>query len=77
MDDNLVMFSSVTKAMRARQLLVNYNIFSSIVRTPLNIKVKSKSCGYSLYVPRNIDNALEILRNGQIAVIGTAFVGKK
>lgn len=72
MENNLIMFGSVTLAMKSRNLLTKYNIKSGLVRTPIHLN--QKSCGYSLYVPGNFEKALKIIRSNGIAVNGTAAV---
>lgn len=72
MENNLIMFGSVTLAMKSRNLLLKNNIKSGLVRTPIHLN--KKSCGYSLYVPGNFEKALQIIRSNGIAVHGTAAV---
>ena len=73
MENNLILFNSVTTAMRAREILKKYGVFGKIVRTPLGIN--KKSCEYSLYVNKNFARALQILSENSIGYIGTASVG--
>lgn len=75
MENNLILFSSVTAAMRAREILKKYGVFGRIVRTPIGIN--NKSCGYSVFVNDNFARALEILSGNGIGYIGTAAVGAK
>lgn len=72
MENNLIMFGSVTLAMKSRNLLLKNNIKSGLVRTPIHLN--KKSCGYSLYVPENFEKALKIIRSNGITVNGTAAV---
>ena len=72
MENNLIMFGSVTLAMKSRNLLLKTNIKSGLVRTPIHLN--KKSCGYSLYVPGNFEKALKIIRSNGITVNGTAAV---
>lgn len=72
MENNLIMFGSVTLAMKSRNLLLKNNIKSGLVRTPIHLN--KKSCGYSLYVPGNFAKALKIIRSNGITVNGTAAV---
>lgn len=72
MENNLIMFGSVTLAMKSRNLLLKYNIKSGLVRTPIHLN--QKSCGYSLYVPKDFEKALAIIRSNGIVVNGTAAV---
>ena len=71
MENNLIIFGSVTLAMKSRNLLLKNNIKSGLVRTPIHL---NRKCGYSLYVPGNFERALEIIRSNGIAVKGTAAV---
>ncbi len=64
----LIMVSSVTYAMKGRELLRDYGIKSSIERTPRTSL--HQSCGYSLYVPQRTDEAENILRENGIKVLG-------
>ncbi len=70
MEKELIMFPSITYAIKARDTLKKYNIMSMVERTPMDLKVTS--CGYSLYVPNNIDEAMNILREHNIKFIGKA-----
>ena len=72
MENNLIMFGSVTLAMKSRNLLLKNSIKSGLVRTPIHLN--KKSCGYSLYVPGNFEKALKIIRSNGITVNGTAAV---
>ncbi len=72
MDKNLIMFGSVTLAMKCRELLRNNGIISKLVRTPL--KLRQKSCGYSLFVPADFEFAMEIIGRYKIPILGTAAV---
>ena len=72
MENNLIMFGSVTLAMKSRNLRLKNNIKSGLVRTPIHLN--KKSCGYSLYVPGNFEKALKIIRSNGITVNGTAAV---
>ncbi len=66
---NLIMMTSITNAMKAKDVLLKKRIRSEIVRTP---KRKAKSgCGYSLYVPTNFAKAVSILRASGIRIMGT------
>ena len=72
MENNLIMFYSVTLAIRARDLLAKNKISSRIIRTPVNLR--KRSCGYSLYVNNNFGKAVELISRNGIAYIGTAAV---
>lgn len=70
MDRPLIMLSSVTHAMRAKQLLVKNGIVADIVRTPKT--PQNRSCGYSVFVPRRTDEAEEILKRNGFKILGRA-----
>ena len=58
----LIMVSSITYAMKARDLLINNGIAPKIER--------NGGCGYSLYVPKRIDEAENLLRTHGIKIVG-------
>lgn len=66
----LIMVSSVTYAIKGRELLSDYGIKASVERTPR--KSSKQGCGYSLYVPHKTDEAENILRENGIKVLGRA-----
>ncbi len=68
MDKPLIALTSITHAMKGKSLLLGYGIFSEIKRTPKGRGVKS--CGYSLYVPQRTDEALALLEENGIVVLG-------
>lgn len=70
MEKQLIMFPSITYAIKARDTLKKYNIMSMVQRTPMDLKVTS--CGYSLYLQDNIDEAINILNKHNIKFIGKA-----
>lgn len=72
MENNLIMFSSVTLAIRSRDLLRENGIDARMVRTPSGLR--KRSCGYSLLVVNEFSKALNILGSNGIAVLGTAAV---
>lgn len=72
MENNLIMFSSVTLAMRSRDILKKHNIFSNVIRTPAHLR--NKSCGYSLVIKGDFDYAMDIIGNHRIPILGTAAV---
>lgn len=69
MDKELVMLSSITYAIKGRDILSKFGIKSFVERTPKN--AKTVSCGYSLYVPENIEKAILILKENGLNVLGT------
>lgn len=72
MEDNLIMFGSVTLAMKSRDVLSRRGMQSRLMRTP--VQLKTNSCGYSLFVPYEFDKALQIIGSSGITVLGTAAV---
>ena len=68
MEKPLIMVSSVTYAMKGKQILNNAGIRCEIERTQKR-DVKN-GCGYSLYVPQNADEAEKILKENNIKIIG-------
>ena len=75
MKNNLILFSSVTHAIRSRDLLNKYGFNARMIRTPANLR--EYSCGYSLLVMYDFDKAVNIIRNNGIAVLRTAAVDFK
>lgn len=73
MGKQLIMVTSITYAMKGKSILSNYAIAADIERTPKT--GGEKSCGYSLYVPRKIDEAIEILQNEGIKILGVMDKG--
>ncbi len=70
--DNLIKLSSVTQAMKARDILRKHGISSKIHRIPA---VKGKgACSYGLLINNKLDKAVEILRNNNIKVTGRADI---
>ena len=63
----LFILSSITYAMKGRDLLNSKGIKSEIKRAPKN-KVLS-GCGYGLLVHERVDEAAEILEESQIKVL--------
>ncbi len=68
--DNLIIFGSMTPALRARDILKKAGIHSRLVRTPS--KPGKKNCGYSLAVDSNIDKAVSLIKEKRIPFSGTA-----
>lgn len=74
MEAAVIIVSSVTYAMRSRELLAAYGIQAYVERVA---RTPSTGCGYGVYVPRNTDRAETILRSGGIRVLGRAVHGKR
>ena len=71
MENKLIMFPTITSAIKARDILNKYNILSFLERTPMNLKVTS--CGYSLNVQgENIEKALSVLQKHNVKHLGTS-----
>lgn len=64
----LILVSSITYAMKGKDLLMNHGISSYLQRIP-RAQLQG-GCGYGLYVPRNMDRAESILREAGIKVLG-------
>lgn len=63
----LIMVSSVTYAMKAKELLLHYGIQGYVERIP---KTEKTGCGYGIYVPHDADAAEKILRDNKIRILG-------
>lgn len=71
MENKLIMFPTITLAIKARGILSENSIISILERTPMNLKVTS--CGYSLYVQgKDAEKALTVLKNHNIKHLGLA-----
>ncbi len=75
MDQPLIMMSSITYAMRGKELLKGYGIKAEIERTPKNSS--RQGCGYSLYVPVRTEEAERLLRENGIRISGRSERGMK
>ncbi len=75
MEKPLFIMSSVTNAMRGRELLRKFGIPSEIERTPKNSM--RQGCGYSLYVKNRADEAERLLAENGIKVLGRAEGSRK
>ena len=70
MGKTLIMVSSITFAIKGRDLLRNNGIKASIDRTP-NTQDRV-GCGYSINVTENAEYAEELLKKAGIRILGTA-----
>ena len=68
MNKNILILSSQTQAFRGRELLKNKGIASKVISTHANIN--STSCGFSLLVPYKVEEAIKILKQNKILVLG-------
>ena len=64
----MLMVSSITYAMKGRDLLFQHGIKSYVERTPHSNE--NAGCGYSIYVPNRTDEAEAILTRAGIRVLG-------
>lgn len=62
----LLVVSSVTYAMKAKDLLFRQGIRSYVERIP---KTESNGCGYGVYVPQDSDRAARILQENNIRIL--------
>ena len=62
----LIVVSSVTYAMKGRDLLFRHGIRGYVERIP---KTGDTGCGYGIYVPQGADAAEHILRENRIRVL--------
>lgn len=69
--DNLVKLSSVTEAMRAKDILKQNGILSKVTRIPSSRG--RGNCSYGLKISNNLNKAVSILRDYDIKVSGRAL----
>ena len=69
--DNLIKLSSVTQALRARDILRKNGIQSQVARIPAYNG--RNNCGYGLKISKNVKEAVKILRENNIKVNGRAL----
>lgn len=67
METNVLLVSSVTYAMKARDLLLRSGLRAFIQRVP---RTEQTGCGYALYVPQYPDVAERILKEHGIRILG-------
>ena len=72
MNNNLILFPSMTAVLKAREVLRRRGINSRVIRTPANLR--RRSCGYSLRVKRGFDEAVSLIKNENIKTVGIAAV---
>lgn len=63
----VIQVSSVTYAMKSRELLFRYGIKAYVERSTRSSRA---GCGYSLYVPERTDEAEQILHKANIRILG-------
>ena len=69
--DNLIRLSSMTLAMRARDILKKHGIKSKVTR--IQPSRGRGSCSYGLKIDNRLYEAVDILRNNNIKVSGRAL----
>lgn len=69
----LIVVSSVTYAMKGRELLSRRGFRVFVERIP---KTAETGCGYGLYVPDGADEAETVLRENNIRVLGRLEQGE-
>lgn len=69
MNRPLILLSSITYAMKARDLLWNMGFRAYIERVARN---RDTGCGYAVYVPDNTDMAEQILDQEGFKILGRA-----
>lgn len=67
MNKPLIMVSSVTYAMRGKEILAANGIKAYVERLP---RSKETGCGYGIYVPGQTDRAEQILRGQGLRILG-------
>lgn len=67
MGKSLIIVSSVTYAMKARDLLLRHGIRGYVQRVP---RTAETGCGYGVYVPNGADAAERILRENNFRILG-------
>ncbi len=70
--DNLIRLSSVTSAMKARDILKKHGIYSKVQRIPA--KKGQGACSYGVLLKNNIEKAVGILNDNNIKILGRADV---
>lgn len=68
MDQQLIMVSSITYAMKSRDILFKQGIKAYVERLPRT--PDTPGCGYGVYVPARIDEAEQLLRGAGVQVLG-------
>lgn len=73
MSKPLIMVTSITYAMKGREILRKNGFRATLTRTPKG--ENSGSCGYSIYVPQRTGEAERLLIRKGIKVIGRTTKG--
>lgn len=72
MNNNLILFPSMTAVLKGREVLRRHGFFSKVIRTPANLR--RRSCGYSLLVKKDFDYAVTLIKNANVKTVGVAAV---
>ena len=67
MSKPVILVSSVTYAMKSRDILMKQGIRAYVERVPPS---GTSGCGYGVYVPQGADQAEQILRENRIKILG-------
>ena len=70
MGNNLIMVSSITHAIRGRDLLKQKGFKEKNKKTPGGLD--TAGCGYSIFVDKNIDSAQKIVSAAGIKILSIA-----
>lgn len=68
----VILVSSVTYAMKGRDLLFRRGIRAFVERIPPS---SQSGCGYGIYVPQGVEEAEDVLRENHIKILGRAERG--
>ncbi|MEE1056998.1 MAG: DUF3343 domain-containing protein [Acutalibacteraceae bacterium] len=68
MSRQLIIVSSITYAMKAKSILKNKGIYVDITKTSKHSV--QQGCGYGLILSKNVDRAVEILKENGINILG-------
>ena len=68
--ENLIIFNSMTAAMKAREILRRHGIATRMTKTPG--RLRRGTCSYSLRVKPDTERAVEILGKHGLPFAGTA-----
>lgn len=69
MDQNMIIVSSITMAMKGRDILFNQGIRAYVERTPQRYN-GGRGCSYSIYVPSRSDEAAMVINDNGIKILG-------
>ena len=67
MSKPIILVSSVTYAIKSKEILFENGIKAYVERVP---KTAKSGCGYGVYVPKDVDMAETILKEYDIRILG-------